>query len=94
MRYNGIPYEAFGPQGEHIRDAREIGELPNEMRAQASEAAAQGIARLLSVEPPARILAGVPVYVAFGMRPADAKRHAHAALLLTLGTHVSLTYCH
>ncbi len=93
MRFSGIPYLAFGPKGEYERDAYVIGELPHEMRKEASEHAAQSIARMLGLPAPQRILAGVPVYCSFEMRPADAMRHQHAKLLLTRGTNVPLYHC-
>jgi hypothetical protein len=93
MRYSGIPYEAFGERGECVRDAQVIGELPWELRREASEHAARNIAQMLDLAAPEQILAGVPVYRSFGMRPADAKRHTNADLLMTLGTSVPLSYC-
>lgn len=93
MRYSGIPYEAFGERGEYVRDARVIGELPWAMRREASEHAARTIAQMLDLPAPEHILAGVPVYRSFGMRPADAKRHHHSRLLVTLGGDVPLSYC-
>jgi hypothetical protein len=93
MQFNGIPYLAFGPDGEYKRDALVIGELPHEMRETASKQAAQCIAGVLGVPAPLTILAGVPVYRSFEMRPADAKRHQHANLLLTLATDVPLSHC-
>lgn len=93
MQYTGIPYEAFGPRGEYIRDAREVGELPHEMRAQVLIDATAHISRLIGIEAVRRIPAGAPAYRAFDMRPADAKRHEHAKILLTLGTEISLDLC-
>lgn len=93
MRFSNIPYLAFGPNGEYERDACVIGELPHEMRKVASEHAAQCIAQMLGLSAPRRILAGVPVYRSFEMRPADAKSHQNAGLLLTLGTDVPLSHC-
>jgi len=93
MRYSGIPYLAFGLTGEYERDARVIGELPHEMRKMASIRAAQSIADALGFPAPQMILSGVPVYRSFEMRPADAKRHKHANLLVTLGTNVPLSHC-
>ncbi|MBA9859520.1 hypothetical protein [Ralstonia insidiosa] len=93
MRYQHIPYEAFGERGEYVRDAREIGELPWEMRAQALRDATTHISGLVGRQAVRAIPCGTPAYRAFDMRPADAKRHEHAALLMTLGTHIPLTYC-
>jgi len=93
MRYIGIPYLAFGLNGEYQRAARVIGELPHEMREEASKQAAQCIAGVLVFPAPQRILAGVPVYRSFDMRPADAKRHQHVKLLMMFGTDIPLIHC-
>lgn len=74
--YLEIPYEALGPDGrERSRYACTIGELPHSMRLQACEDATKRIAHLIGRESTRRIPFGMPVYVAFSMRPADADRH-------------------
>ncbi|MFP3637637.1 hypothetical protein [Paraburkholderia sp. SIMBA_054] len=94
MKYAGIEYEAFGPNGPVMREARTIHELPSPpMRLQALGGATEGIAAAIGLAAQRIIPFGTPVYVAFGLRPADAKRHIHAKLLLTLGCDVSLAYC-
>ncbi|ANJ76295.1 hypothetical protein A9Y76_27205 (plasmid) [Ralstonia insidiosa] len=93
MQYEHIPYEAFGEGGEYTRAAREIGELPWEMRAQALKDATSEISGLIGQQAARVISSGTPAYLAFDMRPEEANRHAHADILLKLGTHIPLSYC-
>lgn len=93
MKYEHIPYEALGDGGEYMRDAREIGELPWEMRAQALKDATKQISGLIGQQAARVISSGAPAYLAFDLRPEEAKRHAHADILLKLGTHIPLSYC-
>jgi len=88
-----VLYKAFGEQGEYVRNARVIAELPIEMRKPALQEASQGIGKLLGLSPIHSIYYGEPVYEAFGIRRADAKKHEQADLLLSLGERVSLAYC-
>jgi translation initiation factor IF-1 len=92
--YLEIPYEALGPDGrERSRYACTIGELPHSMRLQACEDATKRIAHLIGRESTRRIPFGMPVYVAFSMRPADADRHKFRAVLRMRGADLPLTYC-
>ncbi|MBA9846740.1 hypothetical protein [Ralstonia pickettii] len=93
MQYEHIPYETFGDGGEDQRGAREIGELPWEMRAQALKDATTAISGLIGQPAAGLISIESPVYLAFDMGPEEANRHAHADILLKLGTHISLSYC-
>lgn len=95
MRYSGIPYEALDEHGSaYVRDATVIGDLPTPaMRFEALDHATERIASLTGLSALRRVPFGAPTYVAFGLRPADAKRHAHASLLMTMGHALSLTYC-
>lgn len=93
MQFANVPYVAFGEAGERVRDAREIGELPWEMRKHAAELAERIIAELLALPAPHRIKLGVPVYQSFDIRPADAKRHHLSVPLMTRDMHVPLHHC-
>lgn len=86
-------YEGFGSQGAVERPARTINELPTpEDRLAACAAATATLAAELELVAVRSIPFGAPVYLAFGMSRPEAAKHSQAALLLTLGCNVSLTY--
>ena len=94
MNYTGIPYAAFGEGGEFVRQAVVIHELPTPaMRQQACADATTAIASALKLTPKRSIPFGAPVHLAFGITRPDAKKHAHAPLLLTRGCDVPLIHC-
>ncbi|KWN05414.1 hypothetical protein WT83_29105 [Burkholderia territorii] len=95
MRYSGIPYEALDERGSaYVRDATVIGELPTPaMRFEALDHATERIACITGLSALRRVPFGAPTHFVFGLRPVDAKRHAHASLLMTMGHALSLTYC-
>lgn len=87
-------YEALDGAGRpYMRDAQVIGELPHEIRENACAEAARGIGLVLGRAPARSIPFGAPVYLAFGLTRPEAKKHAHATLLLKLGHDVSLSFC-
>lgn len=84
-------YKAFGEQGEYVRDARLIHELPTpERRKAACREAASRIGLLINRNPERPVFFGTPVYLAFGLTKATAKTHRHASLLMTNGSDIPL----
>jgi hypothetical protein len=82
---NGLP---------HVRPARVIAELASpEARNAALDSATHAVARRLEAVAQRCIGFGTPVHVAFGMTRQQAKNHASASLLLTIGSELSLDYC-
>lgn len=77
-----------------IRAARVIAELPTpESRAAALDSATHAVAKKLQAAAQRRIGFGTPVHVAFGLTRQQAKNHPAAALLLTIGSNLSLDIC-
>ena len=87
-------YEALDKSGlPYIRAAKQISELPLEMRSAALESATMEISRRLGLNAIRQISFGVPVHVAFGMTRPQAKNHEAHGLLLTAGGDLDLTTC-
>ena len=93
MKYAGIPYKAFGEQGEYTRDVLTISELPTGARIVALTEAGHNIEKIIVARLVRSIAFGLPVYESFGMRLADAKKHEQSKLLMTRGCDVALNHC-
>ena len=84
-------YEALDEHGSpYLRKARIIAELDASARRAAVNAALPVIARKLELSPVGALTMGLPVYTAFGLKPAQARRHSQAPLLLTTAIDLSL----
>ena len=89
---NGVRYEALNSAGlPYWREARLIGELPLECIQTALQEIRPSLKRLIGLELIAKINFGRPLYFAFCLRLADAKKHPLAKLLLTKGESLPLS---
>lgn len=89
---NDTRVEALDQTGRpYVREARVVNELPTPAaRLAALESATLTIARRLSMSARSRIQFGAPVYVAFGLTRSQARDHALARLLMSMGADLSL----
>lgn len=89
---NDARVEALDQTGRpYVREARVVNELPTpEARYAALESATLTIARRLSLSARSRIQFGAPVYVAFGLTRAQARDHAQAKVLMSMGADLPL----
>lgn len=84
-------YEALDAHGySYTRKAQIISELPLEGRRAALDIALPKVAEVLGMSPSDRLSYGAPVHESFGLSRAEAKKHLHASLLLTMGADLSL----
>jgi hypothetical protein len=80
-------YEALDGQGlPYLRPARIIDELPHGQRLFNMHKASQALAAKIELKLVQPAHYGRPVYHAFGLNLAAAKKHKHSALLLLLGS--------
>lgn len=88
----GLDYEALDKDGyPYWRKALWVGELPLELRQKTMEAMRPVLEKIIGAVLVSKICVGIPLFNAFGMRPADAKRHDQANLLLRKGDDLPLT---
>jgi hypothetical protein len=88
----GVDCEALDAEGyPYWRKALWVGELPHELRGKAMEAMHPAIEKMIGQPLISKICFGTPLYNAFGIRPADARKHEQANLLLKKGDDLPLT---
>ncbi|MCG9890939.1 MAG: hypothetical protein MH252_07675 [Thermosynechococcaceae cyanobacterium MS004] len=88
----GVDYEALDAEGHpYWRKALSVGELPVTLRSEALKAMCPIVEKIIGQSLVFKICFGTPVYQTFGLRLADAKRHAQAKLLLSKGTDLPLS---
>jgi hypothetical protein len=87
-----IDYEALDKLGyPYWRKALRVGELPLEIIDEAISELTPRIAKIIGREATSKINFGRPIFYAFGMQRAEAKKHKESDLLLTMGGDLPLS---